>query len=620
MSIVNKDLEKIKNEEKNILSDNKQNYSFVYNNNNNVITTNIKNEFLKLDVCINKVDENSNNNNNEHTNYYSKIFSFNELLKINDIFKGCNNIKDIKKILDNIFINKPLIEIEENNIKINIKETVTYSFDINLPKTDKNIYEQKIEEIDKKQENNINNINNNHIPDKDKNKYIIINNINFNIKSNIDDNNDKMNNQNEILKKRIITLEENQKKFRNLLEELEKDKENRIKLLEEQLNKIKDKINKEETNSISHLFFDEKLKKGLNGKSEPINIFNNINNKNQLDKNNNNPLNTIPILNNNNTFTEKNNDNYNKSNDNIIQEQKSDNNNNNNSNNNVRSMSGFFKSIHNNIKNKLKNDINKVEKKESEEEEEEENNYLYSNSENEVIDDIQFFDKHNSKQKLIENNITPLDNDNNNNNNSLLGKKRKDNNRKEINLSFSRKSEEFSSDEIMLNSKIVSFFEDYEFLFNYLKNDLNLDVTKAIKIFRATENGDQADTFHSICDNNTNVIVLIKTKDNSKFGGFTSKGFNSNNVDRVDNSAFVFSIDKKEIYPVKNDEKAISCYRNIGPSFTQIIYIPDRFFSGYSHTYIKQLNYKTNEDYQLNHGNKYFKIEELEILELLINE
>ena len=170
MSIVNKDLEQIKNEEKNILLDNKQNYSFVYNNNNNVITTNIKNDLLKLDVCVNKVDENNNNNNNENTNYYSKIFSFEELLKINDIFKGCNKIKDIKKILDNIFINKPLIEIEENNIKINIKETITYSFDFNLPKTDKNIYEKEIEEIDKKQENNIININNNYIPDKDKNK------------------------------------------------------------------------------------------------------------------------------------------------------------------------------------------------------------------------------------------------------------------------------------------------------------------------------------------------------------------------------------------------------------------------------------------------------------------
>ena len=593
MSISNKDLEEKKSEE----FINKQNYSLIYNNNMNIITMNIKNDSLKLNVCINKVDENNdnNNNNNESANYYSKTYTFNELLKINDIFKGCNSIKDIKKILDDIFMNKPIIEIEENNIKIIITKTITYSFDFNLPKAEKKFYEQDIEEvnnINKNQENNINICN--HIHNKDKNKYLIINNINLYIKStHLDENNDKIC-QNIKLKKRILTLEENQKKFKNLLQELENDKENRIKLLEEQLNKIKDKINKEETNSISHLFFDEKLKKGLNGKSEPINLFIN-NNKNQIEKNNNNPVNTIPLLNNNNnnSILEKNNE---------------------INNNKVRNMSGFFKNVHNSIKNKKK-DINKKES-----EEEEENNYLYSNSENEIIDDIQFFDNYNSKQKLIESSITPIDNDNNNNNNKLLGNKRKNNNRKEINMSLSRKSEEFSSDDIVLDSKIVSFFEDYEFLINYLRNDLNLDVIKVIKIYRATEDGDQADIFHSLCDNNTNIIVLIKTKESMKFGGFTSRGFNSNDVDIVDNSAFVFSIDKKEIYPVKHDENAISCFRNIGPSFTQIISVPDRFLSSHCQTFLKDLNYLTKEDYQLNNGNKYFKIVELEVFELLIND
>ena len=257
MSISNKDSEEKKSEENNILSANKQKYSFIYNNNMNIITMNIKNDSLKLNVSINKIDENNNNNNNENANYYSKTYTFNELLKFNDIFKVCNNIKDIKKILDDIFMNKPIIEIEENNIKIIITKSITYSFDFNLPKTEKKIYEQDIEEvnnINKRQESNINI--NNHIHNKDKNKYLIINNINFNIKStHIDENNDKIA-QNIKLKKRILTLEENQKNFKNLLQELENDKENRIKLLEEQLNKIKDKINKEETNSISHLFFD----------------------------------------------------------------------------------------------------------------------------------------------------------------------------------------------------------------------------------------------------------------------------------------------------------------------------------------------------------------------------
>ena len=82
----------------------------------------------------------------------------------------------------------------------------------------------------------------------------------------------------------------------------------------------------------------------------------------------------------------------------------------------------------------------------------------------------------------------------------------------------------------------MTFYEDYEFIIDYLRNELNLYVIKAIKIYRATENGDQAEIFHSLCDNNTNVIVLIKTKNKNKFGGFTSKGFNSNNTNIIDNS------------------------------------------------------------------------------------
>ena len=230
-------------------------------------------------------------------------------------------------------------------------------------------------------------------------------------------------------------------------------------------------------------------------------------------------MNIIPILNKNNLILEKNNEDIKNSNNNNKKE--------NENNNGCRGTNGFFKNIHNNLKKNLKkekdinNDINNKKEKVSEEDD----NYLYSNSENEIIDDIQFFDKHNSKQKIIENVITPIENDNK----RLIGNKRKNNRRKDINLSFSKKSEDYSSEEIILDSKIVSFFEDYEFLINYLRNDLNLDVIKAIKIYRASENGDQANIFHSLCDNNTNVILLIKTKDKKKFGGFTSKGFNSNN-------------------------------------------------------------------------------------------
>ena len=251
--------------------------------------------------------------------------------------------------------------------------------------------------------------------------------------------------------------------------------------------------------------------------------------------------------------------------------------------------------------------------------------FNYSNSENEIIDDIQFFEKLNSMQKLIDKEkiITPIEKDNdidkNKENNKLLGNKRYNKNCIEVNSS-SKKSEEISSVEIILDSKIVSFYDDYEFILNYLRNDLNLDVKKAIKIYRASEDGDQAEVFHSLCDNNTNVIVLIKTKEKMKFGGFSSKGFNSSNTSIIDNSAFVFSLDNKQIFHVKKDVNAIFCFENYGPSFTQILSVPDKFFNNRGYTFPKDINYLTTEDYQINGGTKYFYIEELEVLELLVHE
>lgn len=591
--------EKNENDEKNKIcsaKDIKRNrniYSFIYNNKMNIITLEFINNKINLKACIKEIDENNNYNN---INYYSKNFKLSDLTNLNEIFKLYNNINDIKQLLNNIFLNKPLISIEESSIKIYIKESITFSFNFELPKIDKKFWEN---ECFNKSIIQSNNNNNNLVIDKIID-FFILGKINLKL----DENNQ--------LKKRIMVLEEKQKMLKSIFEELEKEKENKIKILEEQLNKIKEKILKEEHNS--HIFFNEKLKFGLIGKSEPIKPFNKPQNilakinlieerpnesKNIFSEQKNLILQSENEQPNKKEENAKNTKNFDfiQNKDNIMNQKKS----------------GFFKNIHNSLKNNLNKEIYNQNK-----ELEDENNYLYSNSENDIIDDIQFFNK--SNQKLIENKkdiITPNEKEKEKDINNFIGNKRKNEN-SELNLSYSKKSQEIFYEEILLNSKIVSFFEDYEFLINYIKNTLNLDVIKAMKIYRASEDGDQASKFHSLCDDNTNVIILIKTKDKKKFGGFTSKGFNSSNSNIVDNSAFVFSLDKKQIYPVKKNKNAIYCFSNYGPSFSQILLIPDSFFTNISCTFAKNINFSTYEDYQITNGNKCFHIEELEVFELLI--
>ena len=293
----------------------------------------------------------------------------------------------------------------------------------------------------------------------------------------------------------------------------------------------------------------------------------------------------------------------------------------------------------NNSNNKEKNNIINF-KKDIEENE----NYLYGeqDSSDEIKDDIDFFSNNSPS-------ITPagLKNGNNNDNLSFLlsndkNKSFNDNKLKsdpsffhknsyqnEVKLKcnniYDKISHDKGSDRRVNNSYNMIGSSQFRNYSNSKKNKdgkiykiINKEITNSIRIYRATEDGDKADDFHRLCDGNTNVIVLIKTKDGKKFGGYTSIGFNNYNQSNLDDTAFIFSIDKREIYPNIRGKNAIESYYNLGPTFSgDSIKIYDNFFKKGGITSKIGTNYQTNEDYQINDGKKIFAVEEIEVLELL---
>ena len=169
-----------------------------------------------------------------------------------------------------------------------------------------------------------------------------------------------------------------------------------------------------------------------------------------------------------------------------------------------------------------------------------------------------------------------------------------------------------------VDSKIISDYREFDFIINYLKNKFDKEIINSIRIYRATEDGDKADDFHRLCDGNTNIIVLIKTKDGKKIGGYTSIGFNNYNQSNLDDTAFIFSIDKREIYPNIKGKNAIESYYNLGPTFSgDTIKIYDNFLIKGGITSKNGINFETNEDFQINDGKKSFAVEEIEVLEFL---
>ena len=137
-------------------------------------------------------------------------------------------------------------------------------------------------------------------------------------------------------------------------------------------------------------------------------------------------------------------------------------------------------------------------------------------------------------------------------------------------------------------------------------------------IYKATRDGDKSEIFHTMCDSYQNTVVLIKTSKGRIFGGFTHEKWEGDDINKIDNRAFVFSVDRQKVYTVQKNEEAIGCYKLNGPDFCgwQIV-VHDNFFSNKQcYTGEKGVNFNTDEDYELNGGEKYFGIDELEVFQV----
>ena len=136
-------------------------------------------------------------------------------------------------------------------------------------------------------------------------------------------------------------------------------------------------------------------------------------------------------------------------------------------------------------------------------------------------------------------------------------------------------------------------------------------------IYKATQNSDKAQAFHERCDQAKNTLVLIETSENRRFGGFTTCDWSGNQIEKNDENAFVFSLDKMKIYDIVPGQPAIACYPNYGPIFLNCqIKINDDAFSNGGSTFCKGQNYQTEEDFELNGGNQDFQIKEIEVYEI----
>ena len=178
---------------------------------------------------------------------------------------------------------------------------------------------------------------------------------------------------------------------------------------------------------------------------------------------------------------------------------------------------------------------------------------------------------------------------------------------------------------ISIDSKIINNKKEFDFLINRLKkSELYRNLTPTFSlIYRASRDGDDPMDYCNKCNGKKNTLCVIQTKNGCKFGGYTEVVMNFyKGEDVIDPNAFVFSLNKLKIYEnLEKERNAVDHCKGWGPIFRNDAFAvyDKKFFSFNKHvigTKSNSIYGPMNKDYEINNGEKYFSINELEVFQI----
>ena len=134
-------------------------------------------------------------------------------------------------------------------------------------------------------------------------------------------------------------------------------------------------------------------------------------------------------------------------------------------------------------------------------------------------------------------------------------------------------------------------------------------------LYQISRDGDNISTFYNKVKNKYPTLILIKSKSGYKFGGYTTQTWEITDIYKKDELSFLFSLNKQKKYNIKNDniQYAIHGYYNyFSFGYGYDIYICDQCTSN-NNNYCYSFSYNTTEKFELNGGEEYFYVDELEV-------
>ena len=179
----------------------------------------------------------------------------------------------------------------------------------------------------------------------------------------------------------------------------------------------------------------------------------------------------------------------------------------------------------------------------------------------------------------------------------------------------------------LINKSVIMADDEKSSLLKEIEKKTNKKIKQLNKIYQATIDGGKPINFHNKCNNIPNTLVVIKSEENKRFGGFTPIPWKSegNYIDDNEAKTFIFSLDSEQISLLKEYNKtAVFHNKDYGPCFG---YTPDIGIMGnpliekklrLSHW--KQDN-KENKNIQLidKQGTIYIKALEYEVFQVIFD-
>jgi hypothetical protein len=174
---------------------------------------------------------------------------------------------------------------------------------------------------------------------------------------------------------------------------------------------------------------------------------------------------------------------------------------------------------------------------------------------------------------------------------------------------------------VNLDSYIINKTTDFNLINDELAKVYDTQEVEYELIYRASRDGDYAKIFKKKCANIRGTLIVVQTESLTNkrvFGGFTTQIWDDSESNYDDDKAFCFSVDEKKIYNLKEYCSAIGCDKGSGPRFCWMFMIGNKFMMNGGKVYREEVSHYDGQkrDYELNDGDEFFIVYELEVFKI----